>query len=112
MKRIKRGVAHSVRRSSAASGVESIAASLASVFTDMRTRAVAMAIGLAALFAGGGAVGIVADSLVSPPPLAAMHPCEEDECEKGKNCVDNSGEGTWCDMVGSGCKTKACGHVN
>lgn len=111
MKRMKLGVDHGVGRRSAASGVGSFAEGLRSVFTDVRTRAVAMAIGLAALFAVGGAVGIVANSLVSPAPVAAMHPCEEDECEKEKDCVDNSGEGTWCDMVGAGCKTKACGHL-
>lgn len=75
--------------------------------------------GLTAVFAVGGLMGALVggDGAVAVSAMAA-HPCEQDECERGSwlpwdkdECVDNGGEETYCDMVGSGCKSRACAHT-
>jgi hypothetical protein len=50
-----------------------------------------------AIGAGAGALSVT--------PVGA---CEEDECEGGTTCAQNTGYATQCNMSGSSCQTKAC----
>ncbi|MCY3595991.1 MAG: hypothetical protein OXG71_00940 [Rhodospirillales bacterium] len=62
-----------------------------------------------ALFALGGMGGTLVADIFSPPPAVAFSGCEDDECEKGKNCVPNEDGGTSCDVISAGrCKTRGC----
>ena len=73
---------------------------------------------LTTVFALGGLVGaVMEDGGATGVSAMGVHPCEQDECERGSwwpwdndECVDNGGEDTYCDMVASGCKSRACGH--
>lgn len=58
---------------------------------------------LFALVAGG----VVAGAALQPAAVAAAA-CEQDECEGGTRCKDNSGHQTSCSFSGSSCATDAC----
>lgn len=76
-------------------------------------RILATCLGLLGVLAVGGIGGTIVASLAATPPATAQEGpvCEADECERGRWCQDNPGEGTACSMQGRGCKTTACGRT-
>ena len=75
--------------------------------TSLRTLSAAPMV--VALFTLGGMGGTLVADFLSPPPAVAFSGCEDDECEKGKNCVPNVDGSTSCDVIAKGrCKTRGC----
>jgi hypothetical protein len=74
-----------------------------------RLKSFATLVGLALSMATlGTAGGMTVRSALASDEISAG--CEQDECEGGTTCKQNSGRNTLCDMTGPGaCATDACG---